>query len=43
MNYTISVRAGNILGESISEKLINETKPTGNLFVILLLQLNFLN
>ena len=43
MKYTISVRAGNILGESISEKLINETKPTGNLFVILLLQLNFLN
>ena len=33
MNYTISVRAGNILGESISVKLVNETKPTGNLFV----------
>ena len=33
MNYAISVRAGNILGESIPEKLINETKPAGNLFV----------
>ena len=42
MNYTISVRAGNILGESISVKLIYETKPTGNLFVIHLLQLHFL-
>ena len=33
MNYTISVRAGNIFGESTPVKLINETKPTGNLFV----------
>ena len=31
MNYTISVRAGNILGESIPVKLSNETKTTGNL------------
>ena len=33
MNYTITVRAGNILGESIPVKLIHKTKPTGNLFV----------
>ena len=32
MNYTISVRAGNILGESTPVKLFNETKTTGNLF-----------
>ena len=34
MNYTITVRAGNILGESIPVKLINETKPTGNLLFL---------
>ena len=31
MNYTITVRAGNILGESIPVKLFNKTKATGNL------------
>ena len=30
MNYTITVRAGNILGVSYPMNIINETKPTGN-------------
>ena len=30
MNYTITVRAGNILGVSNPMNIINETKPTGN-------------
>ena len=30
MNYTITVRAGNVLGESNPMNIINETKPTGN-------------
>ena len=30
MNYTITVRAGNILGVSDPMNIINETKPTGN-------------
>ena len=30
MNYTITVRAGNILGVSNTMNIINETKPTGN-------------
>ena len=30
MNYTITVRAGNMLGVSDPMNIINETKPTGN-------------
>ena len=29
MNYTITVRAGNILGESSPVMILDETKPTG--------------
>ena len=30
MNYTITVRSGNILGESSSVMILVETEPTGN-------------
>ena len=30
MNYTITLRVGNILGDSNPMNIINETKPTGN-------------
>ena len=30
MNYTITVRAGNILGESCPVMILSETDPTGN-------------
>ena len=29
MNYTITVRAGNVLGESSSVMVLGETEPTG--------------
>ena len=41
MNYTITVRAGNILGVSKPMDIINETKPTrGNLIHAYLIHFN---
>ena len=37
MNYTITVRAGNVLGESSPAMIFNETKPTSSKRYLLIL------